>query len=237
MYLETIYLRVCDPCQIPYIIFMIRLLTRLRLGLSHLNEHRFNYNFDNCINPLCTCTLETESTTRFFLHCYFYSNIRKTLLVDLHVININIKNFSETVSADLLLYGKSSFDKIQNKKILTTSIKYIVILKDLLVPFPSIGNYFINFVFTFYFFTWQLLVMFSGILVWFSNDFPSSKSLGTYFITIINWIMISSYQVIFCLKLNVFFVVLTFLINIVRFRICVGLYCQFFLFRLLQALF
>ena len=126
MYLETINLRVCDPCQIPCRTFMIRLLTRLRLGLSHLNEHRFNHNFDNCINPLCTCTLETESTTRLFLHCYFYSNIRKALLVDLHVININIKNFSETVFTDLLLYGKSSFDKIQSKRILTTSIKYIV---------------------------------------------------------------------------------------------------------------
>ena len=30
----------------------IPLLTRLRLGLSHLNEYRFNHNFDNCINPL-----------------------------------------------------------------------------------------------------------------------------------------------------------------------------------------
>ena len=126
MYLETINLRVCDPCQIPYITVMIRLLTRLRLGLSHLNEHRFNHNFDNCINPLCTRNLETESTTGFFLHCHFYSNIRKTLLVDFHVININIKNFSETVFTDLLLYGKSSFDKIQSKRILTTSIKYIV---------------------------------------------------------------------------------------------------------------
>ena len=27
-------------------------LTKLRLGLSHLNEYRFNHNFDNCINPL-----------------------------------------------------------------------------------------------------------------------------------------------------------------------------------------
>ena len=57
----------------------ICLLTRLRLGRSHLNEHRFSHNFDNCINPLCTCTLETESTTHFFLHCHFYRNIRKTL--------------------------------------------------------------------------------------------------------------------------------------------------------------
>ena len=130
----------------------IHLLPRLRLGLSQLNEHIFSYNFDNCINSLCTCTLEIKSTTHFFLHCHFYWNIRKTLLDDLTEININISNFSETALTDLLLYGKSSFDKIQNKKILTASIKYI--LKDLLVPFSSIGNYFINFVFTFYFLIW-----------------------------------------------------------------------------------
>ena len=41
----------------------LKLLTRLRLGLSHLNEHRFNHNFKNCINPLCTCSLEVESTS------------------------------------------------------------------------------------------------------------------------------------------------------------------------------
>ena len=36
------------------------LLTHLRLGLSHLDEHRFNHNFQNCINPLCSCNLEIE---------------------------------------------------------------------------------------------------------------------------------------------------------------------------------
>ena len=56
------------------------LLTRLRPGLSHLNKHRFNHNFDNCIKPLCTYTLEIESTIHFFLHCHFYSNICKTHL-------------------------------------------------------------------------------------------------------------------------------------------------------------
>ena len=30
----------------------ITLMTRLRLGLSHLREHKFNHNFQNCINPL-----------------------------------------------------------------------------------------------------------------------------------------------------------------------------------------
>ena len=44
----------------------ICLLTRLGLGPSHLNEHRFNHNFDSCINQLCTCTLDIELTTHFF---------------------------------------------------------------------------------------------------------------------------------------------------------------------------
>ena len=104
----------------------ICLLTRLRLVLSHLNKHRFSHNFGNCINPLCTCILEIELTAHFFLHCHFYSNICKTLLDDLNKININISTFPETALTDLLLYEKSSFDKIQNKKILTVSIKYVV---------------------------------------------------------------------------------------------------------------
>ena len=33
-------------------------LTCLRLGLSHLNEHRFRHNFQDCLNPLCSCSLE-----------------------------------------------------------------------------------------------------------------------------------------------------------------------------------
>ena len=36
----------------------IKLLTTLRLGLSHLNEHRFNHKFQNCRNPKCICSSE-----------------------------------------------------------------------------------------------------------------------------------------------------------------------------------
>ena len=43
----------------------LTLLTRLRLGLSHLNEHRFKHNFKNCINPICACSLEVKSTKHF----------------------------------------------------------------------------------------------------------------------------------------------------------------------------
>ena len=32
---------------------VLKLLTCLRLGLSHVNDHNFNHNF-NCVNPLCS---------------------------------------------------------------------------------------------------------------------------------------------------------------------------------------
>ena len=73
----------------------LKLLTRLRLGLSHLNEHRFNHNFQNCINPLCTCNLEVKSTAHFFLHCHHYHNIRAKLLNSLKVIDTNLLKLSE----------------------------------------------------------------------------------------------------------------------------------------------
>ena len=47
----------------------IKLLTRLRVGLSHLKEHKFRHNFRDTINPLCSYSLEIESNSHFFLHC------------------------------------------------------------------------------------------------------------------------------------------------------------------------
>ena len=57
----------------------IKFLTRLRLGLSHLNEHKFKHNFQNCLNPLFSCSLEVESTIRFFLHCHFLDKFQQIL--------------------------------------------------------------------------------------------------------------------------------------------------------------
>ena len=58
----------------------LKLLTRLRLGLSHHNERRFNRNFQNCINTLCSCSFQIESTSHFLLRYRHYTNISLTLL-------------------------------------------------------------------------------------------------------------------------------------------------------------
>ena len=35
----------------------LKLLTRLRLSLSHLRYHKFRHNFLDTLNPLCSCDL------------------------------------------------------------------------------------------------------------------------------------------------------------------------------------
>ena len=39
----------------------LKLLSRLRLGLSHLNEHKFYHSFKGCVNPLCSWALRLIS--------------------------------------------------------------------------------------------------------------------------------------------------------------------------------
>ena len=51
----------------------LRLLTRLRLGLSHLRYHKFRHSFQDCINPICDCGLDIETTTHFLLYCPLFN--------------------------------------------------------------------------------------------------------------------------------------------------------------------
>ena len=103
-----------------------KLLTALRLGLSHHNEHRFKHNFKNCINPLCTYDLEVESTKHFFLPCHYYSALRISFLNDLSNISPQFALFPEGVFVKTLLYGNLMFDENDNQEILETSIRYIL---------------------------------------------------------------------------------------------------------------
>ena len=58
----------------------LKFLTRLRLDFSHLNEHRFRHNFQDCLNPLCSCSLQTEDTIHYLLHCHHFSQHRIDLI-------------------------------------------------------------------------------------------------------------------------------------------------------------
>ena len=102
----------------------IKLITRLRLGLSHLREHKFKHNFQESLNPLWNCGRGIESTTNFFLHCPLFTNVRYTLLSTLSSIDCNLLNNTDFVLTQTLLFGNLSFDSNKNVEILNATIDY-----------------------------------------------------------------------------------------------------------------
>ena len=100
-------------------------LTRLRLGLSHLNGHRFRQNFQDCLHPLCFCSLEIEDTSYYLLHCHRFSHHRAALMNIVKSICDNFDSMPDNVKEDLLLYGDSRFDENKTKVILKATVNYI----------------------------------------------------------------------------------------------------------------
>ena len=75
----------------------IKLLTRLRAGFNHLKEHKFRHNFEDAINPICSCGNFIESVTHFFLHCAQFSNQRLNLINKIKDIDIRIFNKTDSL--------------------------------------------------------------------------------------------------------------------------------------------
>ena len=117
----------CDPLG-------IQILTRLRVGLSHLRDHKFKHGFQDTINPLCPCNIETESVSHFFLRCLLYTNERLSLIDELLLIVPRILDFNENHLIELLLYGKKDYSNEINTQIINLSIKYIIETKRFDIP-------------------------------------------------------------------------------------------------------
>ena len=78
------------------------------------------------INPLCTCSLDIESTVHYFLHCNYYNSARISLLNDLNSVDRTLLNLSDLSLVNVLLYGGRQFDDSQNAYILNSSINILI---------------------------------------------------------------------------------------------------------------
>ena len=107
----------------------VKLLVRLRLGLSHLREHKFRHNFHDTLNPLCSCSLEPETTSHYLLCCHNFSSARLALMNDLNLIDPTVSELNETALANILLCGDSRKSTSKNSKILKCTSKYIFTTK------------------------------------------------------------------------------------------------------------
>ena len=103
----------------------LKLLTRLRVNLSHLREHKFRHNFLDTVNPLCSCSLEIESTSHYLLRCPFYRCLRKTLLDNIVDIIGSVSGLSDDKLVDLLLYGNNMYSMENNASILKYTIVFL----------------------------------------------------------------------------------------------------------------
>ena len=115
----------CD-CQN---IMGIKLVTRLRVGLSHLREHKFKHSFQDTLNPLCYCGMDVESSTHFLLQCPSYINERCTLMSNLNRINPQISQTSLQLLTNTPLFGNWSYSDKTNAHILNATIDYMQLTK------------------------------------------------------------------------------------------------------------
>ena len=105
----------------------IKLLSRLRLGLSHLREHKFKHSFQDSLNPFCSCGKgEVETSSHYLLHCSNYSEERLALLNTIKNIVMSISQQSDSKFTNVLLFGDTSFDNNRNPFILDATIDYII---------------------------------------------------------------------------------------------------------------
>ena len=118
-------------CHCPDV---LKLIKRLRLGLSHIRFHKFKHNFQDTLNPTCCCGA-VETTIHYLLHCPNFSNERVTLFNKLQSTDENILSKDDSNISKGLLFGDDSFnDDVKNTSVLTASIEYILSTKRFDVP-------------------------------------------------------------------------------------------------------
>ena len=107
----------------------IKYITRIRLGLSHLREHKFKPAFRIHQILYVTVVIMLNPLFIFFLHCPLYSNQPRTILhslVNIHHTLLGNTDFSLT---QILLFGNATFNAIENTKIINLTIDIVLSTK------------------------------------------------------------------------------------------------------------
>ena len=82
----------------------LKILTRLLLEFSHLNEHRFRHNFEESVNPLCSFSLKTEDKEHYLLHCHHFTPLRINLMNSVNSVLYNFESLSDINKNKKFLY-------------------------------------------------------------------------------------------------------------------------------------
>ena len=92
----------------------IKYITKIRLGLSHLRQHKFKHSFWDSVNPVCNCDNDIETAIFFLVHCPLYSNERCTFLNSLSKIYHKLFDSTDSSLTQILQFRNSSFTTNDN---------------------------------------------------------------------------------------------------------------------------
>ena len=102
------------------------LLTRIRVGRSMLNQHRYSIGFAE--SPECICHHREESPQHYFLDCFLYLQERQTLfdLIEHYVPKFTRLNKREKL--DILIMGLNIDDSeyLHVNTILTKAVQTFI---------------------------------------------------------------------------------------------------------------
>lgn len=99
------------------------------MELSHLKYHKFKHNFQDSLDPLCSCGSNIEDNAHFLLHCQNFFIPRQNLLNKIRAINDKVLSQSNDNITRTLLYGNPNLNIDLNYLILSASIEFILSLK------------------------------------------------------------------------------------------------------------
>ena len=113
-----------------------KLLTRLRVGLSHLRAHKFSHNFQDTFHPFCPCSFhEKETVEHYLLYCPSHITSREVLFETLNKYISLVTLVNPKYTCELLLYGDSRDKWDVNKEITKATIEFILSSKRFDQPF------------------------------------------------------------------------------------------------------
>ena len=115
----------------------IKLIAKLRLGLSHLQDHTLKHNFLDWINPISCYRKDIKTTVHYLLHCPIFPDKRSIFLNNIRSIDENILSERDSRISETLLFGISFFNNTKNTSILNTTNDYIFLTKRFDVPLTN----------------------------------------------------------------------------------------------------
>jgi hypothetical protein len=110
--------------------FEISLLTRIRVGRSDLNQHKFSIRLAD--NPQCLCYHREESPQHYFIDCFLYSkNFRQIPIVNLQSLSypVNIFLYFKYCSTSNYLFQKHITIYIRRRSLIRPKWSFDLILE------------------------------------------------------------------------------------------------------------